>query len=621
MTTSQHLHAELKRADGLLSHGQAAEAEKILLTLRGQAPRDPYIAYQLGCVWLTQGRATEAFRIWQQTLSLKPGWLHPIVGLANAAHALGQRRECLRFCEMALRLSPNEPQVLINYAVVLSALEQFPPALAAADRALAIMPKSTPVRWVRLDVLSRLRRVDEAEREAEEILRLNPEEVRVCAKLAALRRQRGAFEEALHPEQRMLEAARAGSTGFSEIDLARFTDDPAILAQISRVSLAARIGARTKPPPARTDAGGLLTIGYLSGDLRNHAVGHMLADVLAAHDRGHFRIIAASTGLEDKGEFGTRLRHLADEHIHLGDYEDVDAVQRLRKANIDVLVDLGGSTETGRPGILAGRAAATQVLWLGCPVSTGASWYDAWLVDDYVAPPGYEEHVSEPLLRLPCCYHPITRGADFDPAQALTRTEFGIPDGVPLVAALHLTPKFTSEMVDAWFRITASHPRAVLWLAVGNPRARTSLRERARNHGLDPQRILFADYEPDRARYVSRWGLADLILDSFPYGGHSTMGEALACGSPVITRIGRSLPSRVAGSMLHQLGLDDLIADNLADYESLAMGLLADPQRLAAIRARCALAAERIAADRNRGLTRALEAAYSSLHAQAVARG
>ena len=52
--------------------------------------------------------------------------------------------------------------------------------------------------------------------------------------------------------------------------------------------------------------------------------------------------------------------------------------------------------------------------------------------------------------------------------------------------------------------------------------------------------------------------------------------------------MGNSFPSRVAGSLLHAIGLPELVTQTLADYESLALQLARDPARLADTKARLA---------------------------------
>lgn len=607
--------SELTRIDEDLRRGALADAERRVLALHRRLPMDARVAYQLGCVRLAQGRPGEAAQAWRQALATKPDWVHPVVALANASKALGDLAECLRYCEMAARMAPREPQVRYNLGCVLRDMRRYQDALQVVDDVLRLDPRSLPGLILRMDVLFRLRRMAEAEAAAERVLAVDPESASALEVLPRLYRARGALDPAAAADAR-LEAMAARGVVVSPLTAAFSTDDPGVLAAFARAGVVARITLRPPPPAVERER---LTVAYLSPDLRTHPVAQMLLDILAAHDRTRVRVVTASLIPDDDSPEGIAIRSLADVHLPLGDLAAQAVAERLRGEGVDVLVDLFGCTDQARPAVLHARAAPVQVLWLGCPVSTGARWYDAWIVDGVSAPEGYEAHTSEPLLRLPGCFHPVTAGR-VAPDPSLTRSQAGLPDGVPVLAALHRSAKLSAGMFDAWVRIAASHPAAVLWLGVGDGIAREALRARVRGLGLDPARMVFADREPDRSRYLARWRLADLALDCFPYGGHSTVAEALAIGCPVVTRCGRSLPSRLATSMLRSLGLADYTAEDLAGYERLATGLLRDAVAMTAARQRFSAAAMGLAEDANRGLTRSLEAAYASLHRAALQR-
>jgi predicted O-linked N-acetylglucosamine transferase (SPINDLY family) len=115
--------------------------------------------------------------------------------------------------------------------------------------------------------------------------------------------------------------------------------------------------------------------------------------------------------------------------------------------------------------------------------------------------------------------------------------------------------------------------------------ARANLEARARAQGVDPSRLRFAPLEtPDR--YIARFRLADLYLDTHPYGSHTTVNDALYAGLPVVTWAGQTMPSRVSASQLHAIGLDDCVTNSLPAYEALALALGHDRGRLTALRDR-----------------------------------
>ena len=78
-------------------------------------------------------------------------------------------------------------------------------------------------------------------------------------------------------------------------------------------------------------------------------------------------------------------------------------------------------------------------------------------------------------------------------------------------------------------------------------------------------RIVFAEGLP-QAEHLARLGLADLALDTFPCNGHTTTADALWAGVPVVTLEGDAFAARVAASLLHANGMDELIASTPDDY-------------------------------------------------------
>lgn len=98
-----------------------------------------------------------------------------------------------------------------------------------------------------------------------------------------------------------------------------------------------------------------------------------------------------------------------------------------------------------------------------------------------------------------------------------------------------------------------------------------------------PERLVFAPMT--RAEdHLARHRLADLFIDTLPYNAHTTASDALWAGLPLVTCTGKSFASRVAGSLLHAIGLSQLVTMNLDDYEALALRLATEPSLLAEVR-------------------------------------
>jgi predicted O-linked N-acetylglucosamine transferase (SPINDLY family) len=177
------------------------------------------------------------------------------------------------------------------------------------------------------------------------------------------------------------------------------------------------------------------------------------------------------------------------------------------------------------------------------------------------------------------------------------------------------TYKIAPDVFDCWMRILGQVEGSVLWLFQGNPDAAGNLKKEAAARGIDPARLVFADRMAP-ADHLARHRAADLFLDTLPYNAHTTASDALWTGLPVLTCLGETFAGRVAASLLHAVGLPELVTTTMADYQRMAIELATEPNKLAAIRA--TLAANRLttALFDTRRFTGNIEAAYTAMHAR-----
>ena len=246
--------------------------------------------------------------------------------------------------------------------------------------------------------------------------------------------------------------------------------------------------------------------------------------------------------------------------------------------------------------------------YLGYPGTTGAPYMDFIIVDRFVVPPSHAHHFSERLAYLPDCYQPNDRARAIA-ADTPARAACGLPEHGFVFCAFNQAYKITPTVFALWMRLLAATPASVLWLLETHAEASANLRAAAGQAGIDPQRLVFAPRLALPA-HLARHRLADLSLDTLPVNGHTTTSDALWAGLPVLTCAGETFVSRVAGSLLHAVGLPDLVTASLADYEALALALARDPARLAALRQRLAANRETAPLFDSARYTRNLEALY-----------
>ena len=212
---------------------------------------------------------------------------------------------------------------------------------------------------------------------------------------------------------------------------------------------------------------------------------------------------------------------------------------------------------------------------------------DYILADETVLPFDQQRFFTETIVHLPGCYHANDTTRRIAP-QTPTRSALGLPDRGLTFCCFNQSYKIAAPMFDVWMRLLARVQGSVLWLSDMSDLAQSNLRREAAARGIDPDRLIFAPRMDDSADHLARHRAADLFLDTLPYNAHSTTCDALWAGLPVVTCTGDFFAGRVAASMLKAAGLPELVTNNLADYEALALELANDPALLASIRRKLA---------------------------------
>lgn len=409
--------------------------------------------------------------------------------------------------------------------------------------------------------------------------------------------QQGVDDERRMAESLALQAGREQTPAFSPFCLLSMNDDAAMHRRAAEIE-ARRIAADWRaqgggwqaPAPgpaghprvaARLAAGERVRIGFVSADFRTHATSLLLVQVLEQLDRRRFEVILYSHGRDDASPLRQRIVAAADRTVECAEMAPLAQLQRIQDDGIAILIDLSGYTQNTRLGLMSRRPAPVQALWLAYPGTTGADWVDYLIGDPVLTPLAHAADFSEHIAQLPVCYEPTDRLRE-RPAPG-TRAECGLPEGAFVYACFNQSYKITEPVFSRWCRILQQVPGSVLWLLVPQESIRARLTAEAQARGLDPARLVFAPFVSP-SEHLARLPCADLFLDTFPYGAHTTCSDALWMGLPVLTQVGRSFSARVAASLLNAVGIPDLAAADEAHYEAMAVQLAAEPALMAQLR-------------------------------------
>ncbi len=327
-----------------------------------------------------------------------------------------------------------------------------------------------------------------------------------------------------------------------------------------------------------------LRLGYLSSDFHEHATALLMVELFENHDHDRFEVFAYSCGADDGKGMRQRLEATFDRFTDIQGLSDIAAAHMIYRDEVDILIDLKGYTQGTRSAILNFRPAPIQVNYLGYPGTLGAGVCDYIVTDAFVTPPDSAPDYTEAFAYMPDSYQPHGRRGIISAKPS--RAAAGLPAEGFVFCCFNQAYKITPEIFNVWCHLLLSVPDSVLWL-LKNPLAEGNLLREAFHRGITADRIIFAANCP-QSDHLARLQLADLVLDTAPYNAHTTASDALWVGVPIITCAGDTFPSRVAGSVLHAIGLEELVTTDLDRYFELALALASDADRLAQVKEKLA---------------------------------
>jgi predicted O-linked N-acetylglucosamine transferase (SPINDLY family) len=498
-------------------------------------------------------------------------------------NALNRYDESLASCDQALTIAPEHVEALDNRGVALVNMGRHIEAIGSFDKVLARSPQHIGALRNRALALTKLKRYDDAISDHERVMAINPAHPRTLGDLADCCAAICDWSRTTRLTDMLSVGVMAGRLIVPPFVMLRMTDDPAVLLECARRHVEHDAPSRLQLPrriSSRQD--GKIRIAYLSADFHRHATAYLAAGLFELHDRGRFEIFGISFGPDDKSSMRARLARSCDRFIDVSDRSHRDVAMLLRDLGVDIAVDLKGHTEAARFGIFGYRAAPIQVSYLGYPGTTGADFIDYVIADAIVAPSDQQQFYSERIVHLPDSYQVNDSKRD-RPWRAPTRVTLGLPEKGFVFCCFNQAWKIDERLFDIWMRLLGAVDGSVLWLFRTNEGATRNLRKEAQARGIAPERLVFAPLV-DLPEHLGRLTRADLFLDTLPYNAHTTASDALWAGVPVVTAMGKSFAGRVAASLLNAVGLQELIACSLGDYEALAHALATDPARLIALR-------------------------------------
>lgn len=374
--------------------------------------------------------------------------------------------------------------------------------------------------------------------------------------------------------------------------------DPILALEISRKYAAhcSIIASRFGLPPFNHPAGvpvkreggfKRLRIGYVSSDFGNHPLSHLMGSVFGMHNRENVEVFCYALSPNDGTEWRQRTQSEAEHFLDVSAMSSDAIAKTINEDKIQILINLNGYTKGARNEIFAMQPAPIQVSYMGFPGTTGATYIDYLVTDEFVSPLQYAHIYSEKLVHLPHCYfvndYKQKNQDVLDPKSKPKRSDYGLPEDKFIFGCFNQLYKMDPEIVNTWCNVLKRVPNSALWLLRFPAAGEMRFRAYAAAQGVHPDQIIFTDVAM-KNEHIRRSVLADVILDTPLCNGHTTGTDVLWAGVPMITLPLEKMATRVAGSLCLATGLGhEMIVNSLEEYEEKAVSLAMNKPKLQAL--------------------------------------
>ena len=526
-----------------------------------------------GIALIELNRPEEAIENWNNAIKIKPDFAEAYNNLGNAFYELKKFDESLKNYDKAINIKPNFAEAYNNRASALRHLNQFNSALDSCNAALEINTNFAEAYINRGIIFTELKNLNSAIKSYESAFKINPDADYLLGRLIAAKNDLcnwNFFEENL---AKLKNNAEKGKKSAAPFYLLNNCDLPELQKKFTEKFVKEEYPKENIIEPLnKRKPNKKIRLGYYSADFCNHPVSHLIANLFEFHDKSKFEIIAFSFSPERDDEMSKRISNAFDQFIIVNSKTEKEISLLSRKLEIDIAIDLMGFTKNNKFNIFVNRCAPIQINYLGYPGTSGSDCIDYIIGDKIVIPKQSQKTFSEKIIYLPNSYmvnDPTKKISN----KIITRKEFGLPKNSFVFCCFCKNYKITPNIFNIWMKLLNKVSGSVLWLFEENSIAAKNLRLEASKRGVDEKRIIFAKRLSSLAEHFARHKLADLFLDTFPYTAQTTCSDALWAGLPVLTRVGESFASRVSGSLLNAIDLDELITNTDEKYENIAIKL------------------------------------------------
>ncbi|MHB8346889.1 MAG: tetratricopeptide repeat protein [Acidiferrobacterales bacterium] len=551
----------------------------------------PKAHFALASAMKAQMRVADAIDSYRRAVALEPRFAEAHLELGNLLESSGRLAEAATSFQAVIRLTPGNDRARLKLAMTLHRLGQLQEAIVQYQGVLKSRPDNAPTLGNLSNAYRSQGALDEAEQLQRRALQLDPGVPEGHNNLGNILKSKGRVSEAISCYRRAMELdpGFAGAHSNLLLCLNYLTDcsSESILEEHKKWAQMFSLPAGSRHPndidPERT-----LRIGYVSADLRTHAVAYFIEPLLKHHDPGLFEVICYAEVMRPDN-VTERMKGYAQKWRDTCVWTDAQLTDAIRADAVDILVDLSGHTADSRLRVFTAKPAPVQVSYIGYANTSGLPTIDYRFSDEIADPPADQQFYTEKLVYLDTgfsCYSPPEHSPEVSPLPSSRA-------GYVTFASMGNLFKINDNVLDLWCQILHANPasRMRLFRHVLKGSAKEELRQAFAKRGIGYDRIDLWNEIPRKyahlqtgLQHLGFYEEIDITLDTFPWNGHTISCESLWMGVPVVTLSGTRHAGRIGASILNAVGLPWLVASNSDDYVNLATRLANDAAELARLR-------------------------------------
>ena len=519
----------------------------------------------------------EAISNYDKAINLKKNFFDVYLNKGIALKNIHKYDEALKYYDFCIKVNPENPKIYSNLGNLFLKQKKFKEALKVLDKAISLQGKFAEAYAIRGEVNQLLGNYKQAIVDYERALKIDSNLDYIHGNILHSKMYINEWDNFDLQISKLREEINNKKKVITPFPLLSLIDDPKMHKDVAEKHSKDSFPFFLNKEKIRPKLKDKINVGYFSADFINHATLHLISDVFKNHNKSEFEIYGFSYGGIDD-EWTKKIKKYFSKFYDISKLSTKEILDTVHKNNLQIAVNLTGHTLNAKDDIFYYQMAPTQINYLGYPGTLGSKIYKYIIADKIILPKQFEKNYSEEVLYLPNCYQPNQANREVS-QKKFQRQDFNLPKNDFVFGCFNNNYKITPIIFSCWMKILRESENSVLWLFLENNMGKKNLEKEAIKNGVNPKRIIFTGRIAGEDHLI-RIGFIDLFLDTYPYNAHTTASEAIRMGVPVLTIMGQSFASRVASSLLKNVGLEELIVNNIDDYVKTALKIAGDRKKL-----------------------------------------